>query len=119
MIRTNEDKLELFADLIEPAAKLLTDPDWLRLWQTGDRFAAIRAAIKGHKKEIVEILARIDGKTPEHYTIDGVALFIRLAAMFNRPDMDDTVAGLFTSQAQSAAPASSGPATATTGEGAT
>ena len=58
-MRTNEQKLELFADLVEPAAAILTD-NRLALAVQGDGIAAgIRAAIKGHAREIVEILARV------------------------------------------------------------
>lgn len=110
-MRTNEDKLELFADIIEPAGKIVSDRKWAQMWQDGDYTGAIRAAIKGHKREIIEILARVDGVDPQEYDIDGVRLFFKLAAMLNRPDISP-VTGLFTSQAQSAAAASSGPATA-------
>ena len=113
--RTNEDKLELFADILEPAAAILTDETWALEWQAGNRASAIRAAVKNHKAEIVEILARIDGEDPEHYEIDGMRLFLRLYGMFNRPDLEG-VEGLFTSRDQSAAAASSGPVTENTGE---
>jgi len=112
----NFDKLDLFADLIEPAGAILADKEWAQKWQNGDRTGAIKAAIKGHKAEIVEILARIDGVEPEDYQIDGLALFMRLVAMFNRPDIEATV--LFTQQAQNVDGASSGPVTENTKDGA-
>lgn len=110
MNRTNDEKLELFADLMEPAGAIIGDRAWAEKWQAGDRAGAIKAAIKRHKPEIVEILARIDGVDPERYTIDGVALFMRLAELLNRPDMEATGL-LFTQQAQSAAAGYSGPVT--------
>lgn len=116
MERTNEDKLELFADLLEPAGALIQDREWAAKWLAGDRFGAIRAAIKNHKAEIVEILARIEGVEPEAYRIDGVALFFKLVQMFDRPDLE-MVNGLFTSRDQNGEGASSGPATANTGDG--
>lgn len=106
----NSDKLDLFADILEPAGAIIADKAWAKEWQAGNRIGAIRAAIKGHKEEIVEILARIDGKDPENYTIDGLSLFARLVSMFNRPDME-AVEGLFTSRGQSEGVAGSGPAT--------
>lgn len=116
MTRTNEDKLDLLADLIEPMGAILSDRDWMRLWDAKEYAAAIKSAIKRHKQEIIQILARVDNQQPQDYRIDGVALFFRLAAMLNRPDMD--LKDLFTSRAQSAAAASSGPATASTGDAA-
>ena len=111
------DKLDLFADILEPAAAIIEDKAWAKEWQAGNRIGAIRAAIKGHKEEIVEILARIDGVDPEGYTIDGLGLFMRLVAMVNRPDME-AIEGLFTSRGQSEGDAGSGSATGNTGDGA-
>lgn len=116
-MRTNDDKLELFADVLEPAGRIIADKAWALKWQAGDRIGAIREAIKGHKAEIVEILARIDGVEPEEYQIDGMALFMRLVSMFNRPDLEP-MSGLFTSRAQNGDKESSGPATENTGDGA-
>ena len=107
--RSNEDKLELFADILEPAGAIYEDKTWAMQWQAGERIAAIRSLIKNHKAEIVEILARIDGVEPAEYRIDGVSLFVRLYNLFNRPDLEP-VTGLFTSQAQSGGGESSGPA---------
>lgn len=117
MNRTNDDKLELFADVLEPAGRIIADKAWAQKWQAGDKIGAIREAIKGHKADIVEILARIDGVEPEEYQIDGLALFMRLVTLFNRPDLEPMI-GLFTSQAQNGGRESSGPATENTEGGA-
>lgn len=116
MNRTNEDKLDLFADLLEPAGALILDRELAAEWNAGDKFGAIRAAIKNHKTEIVEILARIEGVEPEEYRIDGVSLFFKLVKLFDRPDLE-MVNGLFTSQDQNGEGASSGPAMENTGDG--
>ena len=118
MNRTNEEKLELFADLLEPVGAILSDEVWARLWYQGDRFGAIRAAIKGHTEQVVEILARIEGEDPATYQIDGMAMFFKLAALFNRPDLDGMAGSLFTSQPQTADDGPSGAATETTRDGA-
>ena len=110
MNRTNEEMLDVFADILEPAAAILTDREWARRYQSGDKAGAIRAAIKTHKREIVEILARFEGRDPAEYRIDPVSIFVRIASAFNRPDLE-FVDGLFTSQAQSGEGAPSGPAT--------
>ena len=54
---------------------------------------------------------------PGEYQIDGLGMFIKLAAMFNRPDLE-MVNGLFTLQAQTGDGASSGSATDNTQDGA-
>lgn len=118
MNRTNEEKLDLFADLLEPVAEIIMDKAWASRCQAGDRIGAIREAIKGHKPQVVEILARIEDKDPATYQIDGMALFIKLAVMFNRPDLEGMAGSLFTSQPQTAGDGPSGAATGNTGDGA-
>ena len=111
MKRTNEEMLDLLADILEPAARIIEDRSWARAWQAGSRAQALRLAIKNHKAEIVEILARVDGQEPAEYSIDPVAMFVRLANAFNRPDLEGMSDSLFTSRAQSGGGAPSGPAT--------
>ena len=120
MNRTNEEKLDLFADLLEPVAAIIMDKAWASRWQAGDRIGAIREAIKGHKPQVVEILARIEGVNPAEYTIDGMALFVKVAMMFNRPDLevDDMASNLFTLQRPNGEGGPSGAATGNTGDGA-
>lgn len=109
MNRTNDEKLDLFCDLIEPAAKIIQDKTWALAWQAGDRAAAVKAAIGNHKAEVVEILARIDGQDPASYQINGLALIVKLSELLKQLDMDEAKS-LFTSQDQSAGGAASGPA---------
>lgn len=117
MKRTNEEILDVFADILEPAYAIITDKDWAGLWLSGDRIGAIRAAIKTHTREITEILACFEGQDPETYRIDPVSLFIRVASAFNRPDLEEYTDSLFTSRAQSGESAPSGPATPNTAAG--
>ncbi len=116
-MRSNEKKLDLFADLIEPMGRIIADRRVAEAWAGKDVAGGIKIAIKSHKAEVVEILARIEGADPATYQIDGMALFMRLFNLFNRPDLEGA-ADLFTSRAQRREGASSGPATEITGDGA-
>lgn len=113
-MRTNEEKLDLFADILEPAAAIAADKTWMAEFTAGNKIKAIQTAIRGHKRELVDIFARIEGEDPATYQIDGVSLFFRLARLTNRPDLD--INDLFTSQAQKDGSEFSGPATANTGD---
>ena len=115
-MRTNEQKLEMFADLLEPVGAIISDKRIALAATEKGTTAALRLAITLHKREIVEILARMEDKKPEEYQIDGLVLFLKLFKMFNRPDID--IDGLFTSQAQTGGGASSGSATENTEDGA-
>ena len=89
MSRTNEEELELFADLIEPAAEILGDKAVSEAFSSGTAVSGIKIAIKNHKQAVIEILARIDGVPVEEYKISAVALPIRLIKLLNRPEVKD------------------------------
>lgn len=114
-MRSNEDQLELFADLIEPAAEIIGDKAVAKILQTGGKPAkAVKIAIKNHKQAVIELLARLDGVDPENYVVPGpIGLTMKLINLFNQPDIKD----LFTVQEQSEIAADSGPAMETTGDG--
>lgn len=118
MKRTNEEKLELFADLLEPVANILSDPDVANAWRSEKKISAIRLTIKSHKREITEALALIEGVAPDEYEINGLLLLLKLIDLMNREDVKQTVDGLFTLRDQIEESAHSGPATENIGDGA-
>ena len=87
--------LELIADIIEPATEILADPAIKEAFSRS-KMAAIKVAIKNHKSAIKEIIARLDGKTPEECHFTAISLPIKLLSMFNDPDLQQ----LFTSSGQ-------------------
>lgn len=113
--RTNEEQLELFADLLEPVAEILSDGKIAEMFQQGvPMLQPIRYAIKNHKKSIIEILARFDGVDPAEYKVNLLTMPIKLLNLVNRPEVQE----LFSSQAQSTAAGSFGPATENIKDGA-
>ena len=111
----NEDRLELFADLVEPAGEVIGDREVAKLLQDGKIAKAVKTAIKGHKTAVIEILARLDGVEPSAYNVPGpIGLTIKLINLFNDPEMQQ----LFQSGPQSDLAASSGPVMANTEGGA-
>lgn len=116
MARTNEEQLELFADLLEPAAEIISDKEVAEILRgKGKPVTAVKLAIKNHKSAVIELLAALDGKTPEAYSVPGpVALTAKLVAMLNDPELKD----LFTLQPQKTGAGSSGAATESTEDGA-
>ena len=89
--------LDLIADIIEPATEILADPAIKDAFGRS-KMAAIKVAIKNHKSAIKEIIARLDGKTPEECHFTAISLPIKLLSMFNDPDLKQ----LFTSSGQTA-----------------
>lgn len=113
---TNDEKLDLFADLLEPAAEIIGDKDVAAALKGGGKpAAAARLAIKAHKGAVVEVLARLDGKNPAEYEVPGpVGLAAKLLQLLNDPELQN----LFISQHQESDAASFGAATASTEGGA-
>ena len=115
MQRTNEQELDLFADLLEPVAEILGDKAVSDVFRTGGKpITAIKYAIKNHKAAVIEILARIDETPVAEYHVSALALPVKLLNLLNRPELKD----LFTLQGQMNAAASFTSATENTEDGA-
>ena len=114
--RTNEEALDLFADLLEPCAEILADREFTESLTSGEkRVKAVRTAIRNHKSQIIEILAILDGEDPATYKVPNpLTLFKKLMDFLNRDEVKD----LFTGQAQKTGGVVSGSATANTEDGA-
>lgn len=111
--RTNEEELELFADLIEPAAELLADGRVRETLRSGGTLAAaVKWAIKGHKAAVIEILARLEGRDPAGYRVRAAELPGKLLMLWSQPWARD----LFPSQSRRSSAGPSGSASDAAGE---
>ena len=114
MQRSNEEALDLFADLLDPAAEIILDNDIISVFRNGGKpIDAVKAAIKNHKAAVIEILALIDDVPVEDYRVNVLALPVKLLRLFNQPEIKE----LFIGQSQKSA-ASSGSAMENTEDGA-
>lgn len=114
-MKQNEDMLDLFANLIEPAAEIFSDPNAIKLTKKNDRAHTASVLIKDHKTAIVKILALLDGVEPEDYVVPGpFVLAGKIINLLNDPELEE----LFTSQGQKEESASSGSATENIEDGA-
>jgi len=107
-----EQALDILADLMEPAVAIMGDKEVVELYRSGaPKIKIIKSAIKNHKKEVVEILALLDGEDPETYVekINILTLPMKLLDIFNDRELMD----LFQSQGQETE-TSSGSATEST-----
>lgn len=62
-----EAALDLLADIIEPAVEIATDDEVREALKNGDKAKAIAAGIRGHKKALLAIMAKIEGESAEEY----------------------------------------------------
>lgn len=104
-----EAALDVFVNIIDPASEILTDNELQRLVNANaTRMELVKLAIKNHKKAVIEILAALEGKTPDEYEISVLTLPAKLIEIFNDPEL----VNLFQLQGQTQT--SSGSATANT-----
>lgn len=94
-----EKAIEVFADLLEPVSRILTDREIVDAFQNDEpKINIVKKMLKGHAKEVIEAMAVIDGVPVEEYEkqIDFFTLPSKLIEFFN----DEAVTQLFTSQSQ-------------------
>lgn len=111
-MRTNEENLDLFADLLEPVTEIVSDGEISASLKRGDKpVHAVSIAIKRHKNAVVQMLAILDGEDPATYVVGSpLVLFNRLVRLLSDPDVNE----LFTGQGLKTAADASGSATGTT-----
>ena len=107
----DDEALDILADIMEPAAEILSDPAVKEAWATGNRLKVAKVAIKGHKAQVMEILAVMEGVPVEEYHCNVFTMPMRVIEVLN----DKELLSVFTSQAQEIMQSiSSTPVTATT-----
>lgn len=91
----NEAAAELLAELIEPAALVFGDED-VRAALKKSKLAAIKTAMKKHGKELVDILAIVDGADRATYQVNAMQIVTKTIALLS----DKELISAFTLQEQ-------------------
>lgn len=93
----NEKALDAFADILDPMAVIFTD-DELKKAVDDDKsyMSIIQLAIKKHKKEIITILATLEGVPVEEYKCNVFTLPVKLLQLLQ----DEELSQFFTLQSQ-------------------
>lgn len=108
-----EKALDVLADLIEPASVIMADKEVTELARSKKPVVQIvKPILKKHKKEVIEILAALDGEDPKTY-VKKVGIFT-LPAKFIEIFNDPELMSLFTLQGQNTEKTNSGSATENT-----
>jgi hypothetical protein len=117
MERTNEERLDLLADMMEPAAEIFADPELQKIINSGGApIKVVKPAIKNHRAAFISILAALEETPVEEYRVPAPGeFFMRVLALFSRPE----VKALFTLQSQQSGSGSSGSVTGNTEAGET
>lgn len=105
-----EEALDVLAELIEPAATIMADPEVSNLYKSGKpKILLAKHIIKNHKKEVITILAVLDEEDPNKYgeKITLVSLPLKVIELLS----DEDLLQLFQFQGQTMEETSSGSAT--------
>lgn len=102
-----EEALILLADLLDPVSRIVTNPNVKKAYEAKKvNLELAKVILKSNSKDVIEIMAMLDGKKPEEYEVSVVTLPVKLLELFNDPEL----VGLFKSQGQSSEKTSSGSA---------
>lgn len=112
--RNNEDRLDLLAEMMDPALEILQDEELRKIINSGEApLKALKPAIKNHKQAFITILATLEEKDPKEYRVPAPGVFfLKVMALFTRPEIQ----ALFTLQGPKKESKSSGSATENTEE---
>lgn len=80
------EALDLLADLIEPAEAIFSDKD-VQNANSESMWKAVKVAIKKHKKEVMNIMAILDGVPVEDLHINVLSLPIKVMEVISDKDL--------------------------------
>lgn len=85
-----EQALDVLADIIDPLTKICMDEEIQNMVKSKvPTIKLIKPILKNHKKEIVEVLAILDGENPETYEVNVLTLPIKLMELMNDPAFNE------------------------------
>lgn len=113
MNKRSEMALDTFADILLPLSNIMSDAKVAEVYRDkegGGMIAAVRATIKTHKEDIIEILATLDGVPVDEYEVSVMSLPVKVIKILNNPEVQTAFSG----QGQKKKETSSGSATENT-----
>lgn len=107
-----EDGVEILADIFEPIADIMTLEECKKVISDGGtRLKYIATALKYGKKQVIQILARVEGISPEEYNYDPSYILSRSIKLLDDVLADEDLKNFFASQVLRMREKSSGSAT--------
>lgn len=92
----DEEALDVLADLIDPVINIFSDEEVANYYRAGVIVKSVQAAIKNHKKDVLNMLAILERVPVEEYHCNLLTLPRLLLSVFNDPELKD----FFVSQGQ-------------------
>lgn len=82
-----EEALDLLADIIEPTVTIFSDEEVKKAFNGENKLGIVKIAIKNHKKELIEIMARMDNVPVDEYEVNLFTLPIKVTEIINDRDL--------------------------------
>lgn len=89
--------LDAIADILEPFSELATDEEFTSLIKSGQKLKAAITGIKNHKKAIIDILAVLNGESPEDFHFSLISLPVMVMNVINEIESEEDLKLLFLS----------------------
>ena len=89
----NEDAIEVIADILEPLSVIFTDEE-IKKEKNKNRMKAVSMALKKYKKEVIQILARIDDVPVDKYECNALTLPMKVLEVMNDKEAQDFLESL-------------------------
>lgn len=89
----NEDAIEVIADILEPLSVIFTDEE-IKKEKNKNRMKAVSMALKKYKKEVIQILARIDDVPVDKYECNALTLPMKVLEVMNDKEVQDFLESL-------------------------
>ena len=106
----NEDALDLLANIIEPAAEIMSDQKVVQIYKEKPMLFMVAEILRHHKHSAIEIVAAMHGKKPDEYKFNVITLTNDVLEILNDPEIQQ----VFSSQSQMSDEKPSGSATEST-----
>ena len=83
-----EDALDVLADVLDPIMEISADEKFVAMCRgNGKKSEIVKHLLKTHKREVLEVMAILDGEDPQTYAPPIVKLPVMLLELFNDPDL--------------------------------
>lgn len=84
-----EEAIELCGDIIDPAIEIFGDEEVKEAWDSGNKLKAAKIICKKHPKDVITILAIMEGETYEEYKdkVTPLTAPVKIVSLLNNKEL--------------------------------
>lgn len=84
----NEQAIEALADMLDPIMEIASDKDITAAARENNRLLVVKLLMKNHAKEVVQLMAMLEGVPVEEYECNMLTLPAKIVELFNAPEFE-------------------------------